>query len=169
MYECWVCDVRFLSLEVNLNYCCPFLLLQSVCLSVQLLSFYTCINTLNKALPVQGCSESELCCSALWCFEIAQTASSLLHFTIWYLLLQDSEEQHRGTSVFLRKEQENNPPFEDDKSKLQVIKMAFNGFSRVLDIVNPTLNAVIASALDQLQNVKECSRIQGLLCFKWQN
>uniref|UniRef100_A0A8C3QR60 Putative WW-binding domain-containing protein n=1 Tax=Cyanoderma ruficeps TaxID=181631 RepID=A0A8C3QR60_9PASS len=33
----------------------------------------------------------------------------------------DSEEQHRGTSVFLRKEQENNPPFEDDKSKLQDI------------------------------------------------
>ncbi|XP_067163781.1 serine/threonine-protein phosphatase 4 regulatory subunit 1-like isoform X3 [Apteryx mantelli] len=33
----------------------------------------------------------------------------------------DSEEQHRGTSVFLKKEQENNPPFEDDKSKLQDI------------------------------------------------
>ncbi|XP_017929481.1 serine/threonine-protein phosphatase 4 regulatory subunit 1 isoform X1 [Manacus vitellinus] len=33
----------------------------------------------------------------------------------------DSEEQHRGTSVFLRKEQENNPPFEDDKSKFQDI------------------------------------------------
>ncbi|XP_050569949.1 serine/threonine-protein phosphatase 4 regulatory subunit 1-like isoform X4 [Cygnus atratus] len=31
----------------------------------------------------------------------------------------DSGEQHRGTSVFLKKEQENNPPFEDDKSKLQ--------------------------------------------------
>ncbi|XP_039575475.1 serine/threonine-protein phosphatase 4 regulatory subunit 1-like isoform X4 [Passer montanus] len=35
--------------------------------------------------------------------------------------MEDSEEQHRGTSVFLRKEQENNPPFEDDKSKLQDI------------------------------------------------
>uniref|UniRef100_A0A8B9B7J5 Putative WW-binding domain-containing protein n=1 Tax=Anser brachyrhynchus TaxID=132585 RepID=A0A8B9B7J5_9AVES len=33
----------------------------------------------------------------------------------------DSGEQHRGTSVFLKKEQENNPPFEDDKSKLQDI------------------------------------------------
>ncbi|XP_064024023.1 serine/threonine-protein phosphatase 4 regulatory subunit 1-like isoform X2 [Pogoniulus pusillus] len=33
----------------------------------------------------------------------------------------DSEEQHRGTNVFLKKEQENNPPFEDDKSKLQDI------------------------------------------------
>ncbi|KAM6113159.1 serine/threonine-protein phosphatase 4 regulatory subunit 1-like isoform 3-T3 [Pterocles gutturalis] len=33
----------------------------------------------------------------------------------------DSEEQHRGTSVFLKSEQENNPPFEDDKSKLQDI------------------------------------------------
>ncbi|OXB59325.1 hypothetical protein ASZ78_011858 [Callipepla squamata] len=32
----------------------------------------------------------------------------------------DSEE-HRGASVFLKKEQENNPPFEDDKSKLQDI------------------------------------------------
>ncbi|OWK59087.1 Serine/threonine-protein phosphatase 4 regulatory subunit 1 [Lonchura striata] len=32
-----------------------------------------------------------------------------------------SEEQHRGTSVFLRKEQENNPSLEDDKSKLQDI------------------------------------------------
>ncbi|XP_072206714.1 serine/threonine-protein phosphatase 4 regulatory subunit 1-like isoform X2 [Excalfactoria chinensis] len=32
----------------------------------------------------------------------------------------DSEE-HRGTSVFLKKEQENHPPFEDDKSKLQDI------------------------------------------------
>ncbi|XP_053937203.1 serine/threonine-protein phosphatase 4 regulatory subunit 1 isoform X2 [Cuculus canorus] len=32
-----------------------------------------------------------------------------------------SEEQHRETSVFLKKEQENNPPFEDDKSKLQDI------------------------------------------------
>uniref|UniRef100_A0A8C5J3T1 Putative WW-binding domain-containing protein n=1 Tax=Junco hyemalis TaxID=40217 RepID=A0A8C5J3T1_JUNHY len=83
----------------------------SVCLSVQLLSFCTCINTLHKALPVQGCSQSEL----------SQTAPNLLHFTTWYLLLQDSEEQHRGTSVFLRKEQENNPPFEDDKSKLQDI------------------------------------------------
>ncbi|XP_031472445.1 serine/threonine-protein phosphatase 4 regulatory subunit 1-like isoform X2 [Phasianus colchicus] len=30
-------------------------------------------------------------------------------------------EQHRGTSVFLKKEQENHPPFEDDKSKLQDI------------------------------------------------
>ncbi|XP_068064103.1 serine/threonine-protein phosphatase 4 regulatory subunit 1-like isoform X5 [Anomalospiza imberbis] len=35
--------------------------------------------------------------------------------------MEESEEQHRGTSVFLRKEQENNPPFEDDKSKLQDI------------------------------------------------
>ncbi|NXO21488.1 PP4R1 phosphatase, partial [Cisticola juncidis] len=33
----------------------------------------------------------------------------------------DSEEPHRGTNVFLRKEQENNPPYEDDKSKLQDI------------------------------------------------
>ncbi|KFO69371.1 Serine/threonine-protein phosphatase 4 regulatory subunit 1, partial [Cuculus canorus] len=31
------------------------------------------------------------------------------------------KEQHRETSVFLKKEQENNPPFEDDKSKLQDI------------------------------------------------
>ncbi|XP_064530195.1 serine/threonine-protein phosphatase 4 regulatory subunit 1-like isoform X2 [Pseudopipra pipra] len=43
-----------------------------------------------------------------------QSATSLLKST-------DSEEQHRGTSVFLRKEQENNPPFEDDKSKFQDI------------------------------------------------
>ncbi|XP_027501573.1 serine/threonine-protein phosphatase 4 regulatory subunit 1-like isoform X3 [Corapipo altera] len=43
-----------------------------------------------------------------------QSATSLLEST-------DSEEQHRGTSVFLRKEQENNPPFEDDKSKFQDI------------------------------------------------
>ncbi|XP_039935926.1 serine/threonine-protein phosphatase 4 regulatory subunit 1-like isoform X7 [Hirundo rustica] len=33
----------------------------------------------------------------------------------------DSQEQHRGTSVFLRNEQENIPPLEDDKSKLQDI------------------------------------------------
>ncbi|XP_075373470.1 serine/threonine-protein phosphatase 4 regulatory subunit 1-like isoform X1 [Mycteria americana] len=43
-----------------------------------------------------------------------QSATSILKST-------DSEEQHRGTSVFLKKEQENNPPFEDDKSKLQDI------------------------------------------------
>ncbi|XP_017670721.1 PREDICTED: serine/threonine-protein phosphatase 4 regulatory subunit 1-like isoform X2 [Lepidothrix coronata] len=43
-----------------------------------------------------------------------QSATSLLKST-------DSEEQHRETSVFLRKEQENNPPFEDDKSKFQDI------------------------------------------------
>ncbi|XP_053848542.1 serine/threonine-protein phosphatase 4 regulatory subunit 1-like isoform X1 [Vidua macroura] len=43
-----------------------------------------------------------------------QSSTSVLKST-------DSEEQHRGTSVFLRKEQENNPPFEDDKSKLQDI------------------------------------------------
>ncbi|NWS09691.1 PP4R1 phosphatase, partial [Pachyramphus minor] len=43
-----------------------------------------------------------------------QSATSLLKST-------DSEEKHKGTSVFLRKEQENNPPFEDDKSKLQDI------------------------------------------------
>ncbi|XP_027566396.1 serine/threonine-protein phosphatase 4 regulatory subunit 1-like isoform X3 [Pipra filicauda] len=43
-----------------------------------------------------------------------QSATSLLKST-------DSEEQHRGTSVFLRKEQEDNPPFEDDKSKFQDI------------------------------------------------
>ncbi|KAF2978315.1 hypothetical protein EK904_004345 [Melospiza melodia maxima] len=42
-----------------------------------------------------------------------QSSTSVLKST-------DSEEQHRGTSVFLRKEQEN-PPFEDDKSKLQDI------------------------------------------------
>ncbi|KAM4649737.1 serine/threonine-protein phosphatase 4 regulatory subunit 1-like isoform 1-T1 [Amazona ochrocephala] len=33
----------------------------------------------------------------------------------------DSEEQHRGTSVFLKKEQESNSPLDDDKSKLQDI------------------------------------------------
>ncbi|XP_065705995.2 serine/threonine-protein phosphatase 4 regulatory subunit 1-like isoform X2 [Patagioenas fasciata] len=33
----------------------------------------------------------------------------------------DSEEQHGGTTVPLKSEQENNPPFEDDKSKLQDI------------------------------------------------
>ncbi|XP_008946515.1 PREDICTED: serine/threonine-protein phosphatase 4 regulatory subunit 1 [Merops nubicus] len=33
----------------------------------------------------------------------------------------DSEEQHRETNVFLKKEQKNNPPFEDDKSKFQDI------------------------------------------------
>ncbi|OPJ82739.1 serine/threonine-protein phosphatase 4 regulatory subunit 1-like [Patagioenas fasciata monilis] len=33
----------------------------------------------------------------------------------------DSEEQHGGTTVPLNSEQENNPPFEDDKSKLQDI------------------------------------------------
>ncbi|KAM7037964.1 serine/threonine-protein phosphatase 4 regulatory subunit 1-like isoform 1-T1 [Acridotheres tristis] len=43
-----------------------------------------------------------------------QSSTSVLKST-------DLEEQHRGTSVFLRKEQENNPPFEDDKSKLQDI------------------------------------------------
>ncbi|XP_032560971.1 serine/threonine-protein phosphatase 4 regulatory subunit 1-like isoform X2 [Chiroxiphia lanceolata] len=43
-----------------------------------------------------------------------QSATSPLEST-------DSEEQHRGTSVFLRKEQENDPPFEDDKSKFQDI------------------------------------------------
>ncbi|CAN8191452.1 unnamed protein product [Coccothraustes coccothraustes] len=43
-----------------------------------------------------------------------QSSTSVLKST-------DSEEQHRETSVFLRKEQENNPPFEDDKSKLQDI------------------------------------------------
>ncbi|XP_009075822.1 PREDICTED: serine/threonine-protein phosphatase 4 regulatory subunit 1-like [Acanthisitta chloris] len=43
-----------------------------------------------------------------------QSATSALNST-------DSEEQHRGTSVFLRKGQENNPPLEDDKSKLQDI------------------------------------------------
>ncbi|XP_069728030.1 serine/threonine-protein phosphatase 4 regulatory subunit 1-like isoform X2 [Phaenicophaeus curvirostris] len=32
-----------------------------------------------------------------------------------------SEEQHRETSVFLKKEQENDPPFEDNKPKLQDI------------------------------------------------
>lgn len=66
----------------------------------------------------------------------------------------------------MRKEQENNPPFEDDKSKLQVIKMTSNGFSGVLATVLLTLNAVVSSAMDQLWNVKECSRIQGEPCFK---
>lgn len=69
----------------------------------------------------------------------------------------------------MRKEQENSPPFEDDKSKLQVIKMASNGFSGVLNTVHLTLKAVIPSAMDELQNVKECSRIQGESCFKWEN
>ncbi|XP_021271954.1 serine/threonine-protein phosphatase 4 regulatory subunit 1-like isoform X4 [Numida meleagris] len=43
-----------------------------------------------------------------------QPAASILKST-------DSEEQHRGNCVFTKKEQENNPPFEDDKSKLQDI------------------------------------------------
>ncbi|XP_048819470.1 serine/threonine-protein phosphatase 4 regulatory subunit 1-like isoform X1 [Lagopus muta] len=47
-----------------------------------------------------------------------QPTTSVLKST--NVLLQDSE-QHRGTSVFLKKEQENHPPFEDDKSKLQDI------------------------------------------------
>lgn len=66
----------------------------------------------------------------------------------------------------MRKEQENNPPFEDDKSKLQVIKMASSGFSRVVDLVHLALSAVIPPTMDQLQNVKECSRIQREPCFK---
>ncbi|XP_071429210.1 serine/threonine-protein phosphatase 4 regulatory subunit 1-like isoform X2 [Pithys albifrons albifrons] len=37
------------------------------------------------------------------------------------LLKSSDSEEHRETSAFLRKEQENNPPFEDDKSKLQDI------------------------------------------------
>uniref|UniRef100_A0A803Y717 Putative WW-binding domain-containing protein n=1 Tax=Meleagris gallopavo TaxID=9103 RepID=A0A803Y717_MELGA len=37
------------------------------------------------------------------------------------VLKSTDSEQHRGTSVFLKKEQENHPPFEDDKSKLQDI------------------------------------------------
>ncbi|XP_042690363.1 serine/threonine-protein phosphatase 4 regulatory subunit 1-like isoform X2 [Centrocercus urophasianus] len=37
------------------------------------------------------------------------------------VLKNTDSEQHRGTSVFLKKEQENHPPFEDDKSKLQDI------------------------------------------------
>ncbi|XP_068768101.1 serine/threonine-protein phosphatase 4 regulatory subunit 1 isoform X1 [Struthio camelus] len=43
-----------------------------------------------------------------------QSTTSILKST-------DSEEHHRGTNAFLKKEQENNPPFEDDKSKLQDI------------------------------------------------
>ncbi|KFR10133.1 Serine/threonine-protein phosphatase 4 regulatory subunit 1, partial [Opisthocomus hoazin] len=42
-----------------------------------------------------------------------QSTTSILKSTV--------KEQHRGTSVFLKKEQENNSPFEDDKSKLQDI------------------------------------------------
>ncbi|XP_015737241.1 serine/threonine-protein phosphatase 4 regulatory subunit 1-like isoform X2 [Coturnix japonica] len=37
------------------------------------------------------------------------------------ILKTTDSEEHRGTSVFLKKEQENHPPFEDDKSKLQDI------------------------------------------------
>ncbi|POI30041.1 hypothetical protein CIB84_006209, partial [Bambusicola thoracicus] len=37
------------------------------------------------------------------------------------ILKSADSEQPRGTSVFLKKEQENHPPFEDDKSKLQDI------------------------------------------------
>ncbi|XP_027737043.1 serine/threonine-protein phosphatase 4 regulatory subunit 1-like isoform X2 [Empidonax traillii] len=43
------------------------------------------------------------------------------HSATTLLKSTDSEEHRRGTSVFVRKEQENNPPFEDDKSKLQDI------------------------------------------------
>ncbi|KAM6319332.1 serine/threonine-protein phosphatase 4 regulatory subunit 1-like isoform 3-T3 [Podargus strigoides] len=43
-----------------------------------------------------------------------QSTTSILKST-------DLEEQHRGTSVFSKKDQENNPPFEDDKSKSQDI------------------------------------------------
>ncbi|XP_050169926.1 serine/threonine-protein phosphatase 4 regulatory subunit 1-like isoform X2 [Myiozetetes cayanensis] len=43
------------------------------------------------------------------------------HSTTSLLKSTDSEEHHRGSSVFVRKEPENNPPFEDDKSKLQDI------------------------------------------------
>lgn len=74
-----------------------------------------------------------------------------------YFPLQDSEEQHRGTNVFLKKEQENNPPFEDDKSKLQVITIISDWFSEVLDAVHLILNTVIVFAIDQLQNVEKCS------------
>jgi len=67
--------------------------------------------------------------------------------------LQNSEEQHRGTSVFLKKEQENNSPFEDDKSKLQVKKILSNHFSWLLDAFRFILNRGKAFAIDQLQNV----------------
>uniref|UniRef100_A0A8C0H478 Putative WW-binding domain-containing protein n=1 Tax=Chelonoidis abingdonii TaxID=106734 RepID=A0A8C0H478_CHEAB len=39
----------------------------------------------------------------------------------YYILLQESEEQHNGTIEFLKKEQHNSPLIEDGKSKLQDI------------------------------------------------
>ncbi|KAL2297089.1 hypothetical protein Nmel_015147 [Mimus melanotis] len=80
-----------------------------------------------------------------------QSSTSVLKST-------DSEEQHRGTSVFLRKEQENNPPFEDDKSKLQVIKMASNGFKSIgysssyPQCSDPFCNGSVAECKGMLQN-----------------